>query len=291
MPKKAISFLTLLKKPIYYNLIYEAVKSFYASNEDYLLKGIKRKTKSIKISKLFDLKMEYKNGKITSKSNDKMVFDLSLKCYVYFSVVEVGVIDLMSTFVNCVVKCIADNNSELSNVKIIDVVNSKKRYEENNDDYVFSLSLKKDKIESQIKIGEFIDNFIKYRIDISKIKKAISNMDFYESLNYLLSMLKINKTELSINSGLSLKTIQRYLTPEMPGGNKKPEKKTAVLLLRAMNLPFEISEMCLEKASIKFVKNDVLDEAYIYSLKEMTHVNHKYVNMFIDSVDNISKRE
>lgn len=58
-----------------------------------------------------------------------------------------------------------------------------------------------------------------------------------------------------------------------------------------MDLPFEISEICLEKAGLKFVKNDVLDEAYIYSLKEMTRVDHKYVNMFIDSVDNISKRE
>jgi hypothetical protein len=58
-----------------------------------------------------------------------------------------------------------------------------------------------------------------------------------------------------------------------------------------MNLLFEISEICLGKAGLKFVRNDLLDEVYIYSLKEMTHVNHKYVNMFIDSVDNISKRE
>ncbi len=102
----------------------------------------------------------------------------------------------------------------------------------------------------------------RYRIHIKNVGEvvtAISKLLFGEIVGYIMKYLDISVKELEIDSGLTEKTIRRYIN----GQNKVPDKRSVVALLRTLNLPYKITDIALKQAGIAFVNGNDEDDALL----------------------------
>lgn len=116
---------------------------------------------------------------------------------------------------------------------------------------------------------------------IDEICSNIFNKPFYYILDYLMKYLDINTSELALESGLHTKTISRYLFPNKERGNKKPDKTTIVMILRALNLPSKIVDICLKQSGISLIVGNREDENLLFALKNMRGHSYRQVKKFL----------
>ena len=143
----------------------------------------------------------------------------------------------------------------------------------------FDLSISGDKPEI-LKDPNFAVRYNTHKDNVQEIIDNISRLTFNEILNYLMDYLDINITELSIDSGKSERTIGRYLN----GENKVPEKRTVVALLRALNLPLEICNICIRQAGIAFVSGNREDDALLTVMQSFRNCKVNKADEFLESL-------
>jgi transcriptional regulator with XRE-family HTH domain/Zn-dependent peptidase ImmA (M78 family) len=114
----------------------------------------------------------------------------------------------------------------------------------------------------------------------NEVLSAIYRKSFSEILKYIMEFLDITRQELEIESGLSERTLRRYLN----GENKVPDKRVIVALLRTLNLPTEISQIAYNQAGISFVPGDKEDEALLAVLSGFRGASVSDANRFLTSL-------
>lgn len=147
----------------------------------------------------------------------------------------------------------------------------------------FDLTISKD-LPSILKDPSFSSKYRIHRKNVNEVCNVISRMTFCEILNYLMEYLSIDVKELVYDSGLSDKTIRRYLKPAIEGGNKVPQKRTVIAILRALNLPMEICEICIKQAKIAFASNDLEDDALLNVMQLFRAGTYKDADKFLSTL-------
>jgi len=120
----------------------------------------------------------------------------------------------------------------------------------------------------------------RYRIhteNVAEVAKAINDMTFGEIIDYLMKYLDIKLYELEIDSGVNERTIRRYTS----GENKKPDKRTVVALLRALNLPPRICDIAVRQAGISFRNGDKEDNALLNAMMTLRNGSANDANRFM----------
>ena len=124
----------------------------------------------------------------------------------------------------------------------------------------------------------------RYRIhneNVEEVITAISNLPFRGILDYLMKYLDISIKELEIDSGINERTIRRYIK----GENKEPEKRTVVALLRALNLPYKITDIAVKQAGISFVNGNDEDTALLTVMTAVRRGSARDANNFMKSLE------
>lgn len=120
----------------------------------------------------------------------------------------------------------------------------------------------------------------RYRVhteNVAEVSKAIIDMTFGEIIAYLMKYLDIKLYELEIDSGVNERTIRRYTN----GENKKPDKRTVVALLRALNLPPRICDIAVKQAGISFINGDKEDNALLNAMMTLRNGSASDANRFM----------
>jgi len=120
-----------------------------------------------------------------------------------------------------------------------------------------------------------------YEVSVEEIKNNIRVKDIGDIIKYLMEYLDINEEELSDYSGLSTRTIRRYINKE----NKVPQKRTVVAVLRAFNVPTSISLLAIQQAGLSFRNGDKDDGALLTILTSMRENSVDQVNEFLSTMD------
>ncbi len=117
--------------------------------------------------------------------------------------------------------------------------------------------------ESISDVENYPEKFVKHHENIKEIKRMIVGRNFGEILGMLMDKLDIPTKELAYDSGISERTIRRYLHNE----NIKPEKRTCVALLRALNIPVVLSLAILDQAGLSLSDANKEDNAFMSILQ------------------------
>lgn len=127
------------------------------------------------------------------------------------------------------------------------------------------------------KTKDYLEKWKVHDENVRLIIKEIEDKNYVEILNYLVKFLKISVKKLTYDTGLSTKTIERYLL----GENKNPNKRTLVSIVRALNVPSRISEIIFRQAGIAFIKGNKEDDALLFVLNNCRLHNYKDVNRLL----------
>lgn len=128
--------------------------------------------------------------------------------------------------------------------------------------------------------SDFKERYSIHAENVAEVVKAISFISFNEIIKYLMQFLDIKTYELADDSDLDERTIRRYYN----GENKKPDKRSAVALLRALNVPPAISNIALKRAGIVFVNGVDEDDALLCVLMTLRNGSPKDANTFLTSL-------
>jgi len=123
----------------------------------------------------------------------------------------------------------------------------------------------------------------RYRIhneNVEEVATAISNLPFGKIVDYIMKYLDISVKELEIDSGLTEKTIRRYIN----GQNKVPDKRSVVALLRTLNLPYKITNIAIKQAGISFVNGNDEDTALLTAMTTLRQGSAADANRFMQSL-------
>ena len=113
--------------------------------------------------------------------------------------------------------------------------------------------------------------------NVAEVMKAIAGLSFGEIVDYIMKYLDITVKELEYDSGLSDKTIRRYIN----GQNTNPDRKSVVAILRALNLPPKITQIAIKQSGISFKNGHDEDDAIYNVLLNLRHVSASDVNKFM----------
>lgn len=122
-----------------------------------------------------------------------------------------------------------------------------------------------------------IEHFRVYQKNINEIKRNIAGKTFDQSIKYICTFLDIPLKDLDLDSGVSAKTIQRYVSDS----KKSHDKRKTVAILRTLSLPWEIVEILLKQAGITFVPLNAEDDALYAALTLFRRRDYREVNAFL----------
>lgn len=128
--------------------------------------------------------------------------------------------------------------------------------------------------------SKFIERYSIHSENVAEVVKEITFMSFGKIIKYLMKYLKIKLCDLEVDADLEEKTIRRYTS----GENKKPDKRSAIAILRALNLPPAISSLALKQAGIAFVNGNDEDDALLCVLMTLRNGSAKDANDFMISI-------
>lgn len=138
------------------------------------------------------------------------------------------------------------------------------------------------------------DNLFKerYKIhneNVGEVLKAIAGMNFGQIVEYLMNYLDIRINELEDESGISERTIRRYIK----GENINPTKRSVVAILRALNIPPRICDYAFKQSGLTFRQGHAEDDALLIVMVNLRGASVQNVNNFLESVgfEPISKNE
>lgn len=137
--------------------------------------------------------------------------------------------------------------------------------------------------------GLFKERFRIHTDNVAEVMKAIAGLSFGEIVDYIMKYLDITVKELEYDSGLSDKTIRRYIN----GQNTNPDRKSVVAILRALNLPPKITQIAIKQSGISFRNGHNEDDALYNVLLNLRHVSASDVNKFMTLLgfDPLTKNE
>lgn len=128
--------------------------------------------------------------------------------------------------------------------------------------------------------GLFTERYRVHTDNVAKVMKAIAGLSFGEIVGYIMKYLDITVKELEVDSGLTEKTIRRYIN----GQNTKPDMKSVVALLRGLNLPPKITQIAISQSGISFRNGHDEDDALYNVLLNLRHASVRDVNNFMKSL-------
>lgn len=134
---------------------------------------------------------------------------------------------------------------------------------------------------------DFRERYSIHLANVDEVCDAIRKMSFGEIIKYLMDYLDYREDELSYDSGLSKRTIGRYINNE----NKVPDKRTVVALLRTLNVPFQITSIAIKQAGINFITGKAEDDALLSVLTLLRNGSAEDANRFMNKLgfDNLTK--
>jgi len=123
----------------------------------------------------------------------------------------------------------------------------------------------------------FNQRYRKHTENTAEVLKAISGMNIGQIIEYLMKYLDITITELEDDSGVSERTIRRYIK----GDNIVPTKRIVVAILRALNVSPRIYDYAVRQAGITFREGHPEDTALLNVLINMRGASVRDVNNFL----------
>lgn len=126
----------------------------------------------------------------------------------------------------------------------------------------------------------FKERFLVHSENVASVMKNISGMSFGGIVDYLMKYLDIKIKELEIDSGLSERTIRRYIN----GENKQPDKRSVIAILRALNLPPIICDYAVKRAGIALINGNAEDDALLNVMMNLRKGSARDANRFMESV-------
>jgi len=116
----------------------------------------------------------------------------------------------------------------------------------------------------------------KYTKELRELMLVQAKPSLADSLKYLIDYRETDVKQLAADSGLSEKTIDRYLEKKRP----EPDKRTVIAICRALKLYPKVSNVILEQAGISFIPNDPEDNALSLVLM-MVDATPETINAFL----------
>lgn len=124
---------------------------------------------------------------------------------------------------------------------------------------------------------------LKYNEAEKNVKEAIEfsyNKNFNEILKYLMNRMEIEKKELAIDSGLNIKTIDRYLK-----GERIPDKRCLISICIGLKIHYGIIRILLDKCQVAFFNNredEILQNVLLHHrLRPIKEINKWLTNLNI----------
>lgn len=122
--------------------------------------------------------------------------------------------------------------------------------------------------------------FERYRIakgNENAVIKDITHKSFGKIIDYVLKYDDMSIQDLEVASGVNERMIYRYINDEV----KNPNKRRVVALLRALDLPYAITNIAIKQAGIDFRYNHDEDDALLTVLTTMRGCSVKQCNDFL----------
>ncbi len=113
--------------------------------------------------------------------------------------------------------------------------------------------------------------------NVDEVCKTISTMSFGDIVGYLLEYLDITLQEFAYDTGLNERTIRRYIK----GENKVPDKRSVVAIIRALNVPYKISNLLIIQAGIAFRMGNAEDDILLFVMQNCREQEIDEVNKFM----------
>lgn len=114
-----------------------------------------------------------------------------------------------------------------------------------------------------------------YLKTMNEVRDYIRDKNWQQIITYLLEKFEMDANDLAIDSGVSLRSINRYLSGEI----KKPDKKAFVDICITLQLPAIVVSDIMTRIGLAFIPGDTDDDMYVFLLKafigrEVSDINY-----------------
>lgn len=127
--------------------------------------------------------------------------------------------------------------------------------------------------------NDWLQKYQAHNLNVNEIMQEISYKPFGYVISYLMKYLDINENELADEAGVSTETIRRYKNKP----NHNYQKRVVVAIMRAFNVPTNISLKALERSGYLLTPGDKDDDALLAILSTMRRSSIDQVNYFLES--------
>lgn len=118
-----------------------------------------------------------------------------------------------------------------------------------------------------------------YLKTMNEVRDYIRGKNWQQIITYLLDKFEMDANDLAIDSGVALRSINRYISGEI----KKPDKKTFIAICMTLQLPALVVNDIMVRVGITFIPDDPEDDMYVFILKAMRGKDITEINYFLKS--------
>lgn len=116
-----------------------------------------------------------------------------------------------------------------------------------------------------------------YQKVMNEVRGYIKDKKWQQIITYLLEKFEITTNDLALDSGVSLRSVERYASGEI----KTPNKKAFIAICITLQLPAIVVNDIMTRIGMAFIPGDSEDDMYVFILKAMIGKDVQEVNYFL----------